>query len=168
MWDFVNRVAKEVGLFTRIEAERQTQEAYVKGTRLQQAYVTRMTDLKAKLDIAKTQDEKKRIQAEMTASDDMFKQNAMPLRSEMQRHEQLIVATFKNRLQPVIQQVARTRRLDIVMYAGPTLAYIKGSSGPWGRSTDITEEVVARAKQVITSSLPLVDSAITNQPAAER
>jgi Skp family chaperone for outer membrane proteins len=162
----VDRVAKDVGLFARMETERATDPTFVKGTRMQQAYVTRMTDLKARLDTARTAEEKKKVQSEIAASDELYRQNALPLRNELQRHEAMVVATFRNRLQSVIQQVARSHRLDLVFYVNPNLAYARSLSGPWGQTTDITEEVAKQAKSVITPALPLIDPALTNHPPA--
>ena len=60
--------------------------------------------------------------------------------------EALVVATFRKRVQPFVTEVARKRRLDIVMYSGPNLFYVRDQ-------VDLTDEVVAKSKAYFAKDL---------------
>jgi Skp family chaperone for outer membrane proteins len=149
----VDRVFKEMGMPQKIEKDRLKLDAYVRGTSLLQAYNTRMGTLKEKMDAAKTQAEKDRIQAQVKASSEQFQQTVAPIQSSLQSYEAAVVATFRRRLQPFVAKVAQKRRADVVMFAGPNLLYVRGKA-------DVTDDVIAACKSFFAKDLPMIDPAL--------
>lgn len=149
----VDRVFKETGMMQKIEKDRQKLDAFVQGSRLQQAYTTRVNGLKQKYDAAKTQADKDKLQAQLKASTEQFQQSIVPIQSALQSYETSVVATFRRRLQPFVAKVAQKRRADLVMYAGPNLLYVRGT-------IDVTDDVIAASKAFFAKDLPLVDPAL--------
>jgi len=149
----MDRVFKDVGMLQKIERERQKTEFYNKGTAMLQAYNTRIKSLKEKMDDAKTQAEKDKLTAQIKASNEMFQQGIQPIQGQMQQFEAGAVATFRKRLQPFINKVAQKRGLDVVVYAGPNILYVRNKS-------DLTEDVVTAAKEFFAKDMPLIDPAL--------
>jgi Skp family chaperone for outer membrane proteins len=146
----VDRVFKEIGLVEKIEADRQKLDAYNRGQALVKAYNTRMSGLKTKLDEAKTQVDKDKIQSQIKSANEMMQQNLAPIQNALQTHEGNVVTTFRRRLQPFVAKVAKKRRVDLVIYAGPSLLYVKSS-------VDITSDVVKASKEFFAKDMPLVE-----------
>jgi len=155
----VDRVVKEVGLVDRIDADRKKLDVYARGQAMVQAYNTRITTLKPKLDEAKTAAEKEKIEAQIRQANEMFQQNIAPIQAALQTHEQNAIATFRRRVQPFIAKVAQKRRADIVI-TGPTVLYANVAK------VDITSDVVEASKALFTKDLPLIDPAFVAKPAA--
>ncbi len=149
----MDRVFKDVGMLQKIEKERQKMEFYNKGTAMVQAYNTRIKSLKEKMDAAKTQVEKDKLTAQIKASNEMFQQGIQPIQGQMQQFESGSVATFRKRLQPFINKVAQKRGIDVVVYAGPNILYVRNKS-------DLTEDVVTAAKEFFAKDMPLIDLAL--------
>ena len=150
----VDRVVKEVGLVERIEADRKKLDVYARGQAMVQAYNSRMSTLKPKLEEAKTQAEKEKVQTQIKQANDQFQQSVGPIQSALQTHEQNAIATFRRRVQPFIAKVAQQRRADIVI-TGPTVLYANVAK------VDITSDVVEASKALFTKDLPLIDPALT-------
>jgi Skp family chaperone for outer membrane proteins len=149
----VDRVFKELGLPQKIEKDRAKLDAYVRGTSLLQAYNTRMNSLKEKLDAAKTQVEKDKIQGQVKAAHEQFQSTVAPIQSALQSYESNVVATFRRRLQPFVAKVAQKRRADIVMVAAPNMLYVRNKA-------DITDDVIAAGKSFFEKEMPLIDPAL--------
>ena len=149
----MDRVFKDVGMLQKIDKERQKTEFYNKGTAMLQAYNTRIKSLKEKMDAAKTSAEKDKLTAQIKASNEMFQQGIQPIQGQMQQFEAGAVATFRKRLQPFINKVAQKRGLDVVVYAGPNILYVRNKS-------DLTEDVVTAAKEFFAKDMPLIDLAL--------
>jgi Skp family chaperone for outer membrane proteins len=149
----MDRVFKDVGMLQKIEKERQKTEFFNKGTAMLQAYNSRIKSLKEKMDAAKTPVEKDKLTAQIKASNELFQQNIQPIQGQMQQFEAGAVATFRKRLQPFINKVAQKRGLDVVVYAGPNILYVRNKS-------DLTEDVVNEAKEFFAKDMPLIDPAL--------
>lgn len=154
----VDRVFKEVGLVEKIEADRQKLEPYNRGQALVKAYNTRMTALKSKLDEAKTQVDKDKIQAQIKSANEMMQVSLAPIQTALQNHEGSVVSTFRRRLQPFVTKVAQKRRVDMVIYAGPSILYVKSN-------VDITSDVIKASKEFFAKSMPLIEAAPSATPA---
>lgn len=150
----MDRVAKEVGLVERIKADREKLDVYKHGEVMVDAYNTRMAALKPKLDEAKTQVEKDKVQAQIKQANEAFQQSLGPVQSALQAHEQSAITTFRRRLQPFIAKVAQQHRADIVIPA-PSVLYANIAK------VDITSDVVEASKAFFTKDIPLIDSAYT-------
>ncbi len=148
----VDKVFKDVGLVEKIEADRQKLDAFNRGQSMVKAYNTRMSSLKSKMDEAKTLADKEKIQSQMKQANEMMQQNLGPIQNALQTHEGNVVTTFRRRLQPFVAKVAQKRRVDLVIYAGPSLLYVKSS-------VDITADVVKASKEFFAKDMPLIDPA---------
>ncbi len=157
----VDKVFKDVGLVQRIEADRKKLDAFNRGKAMVQAYETRMAALKTKLEDAKTTAEKEKIQAQMKTAGEMLQQTLGPIQNTLQNHEANVVATFRRRLQPFIAKVAQKRRVDMVIYAGPSLLYVKSK-------VDITDDVIQASKDFFAKDMPLIETSPAVKPAAPK
>lgn len=151
----MDRVLKDVGLLQKIEKERQSKDFFKRGSSYLQAYNVRMKTLRGKLDEAKTQADRDKIQAQMKASSETFQQTIQPIQAEIQQYEGAVVATFRKRVQPIINNVAQKRGVDVVTYAGPNILYVRNKA-------DMTEDVIKVAKEFFAKDMPLVDPALLN------
>ena len=149
----VDRVFKELGMGQRIEKDRQKLDAYARGTALIQAYNSRVSALKQKLDAAKTDADKEKLMGQIKAANDQFQQSVAPIQSSLQSYEASVVTTFRRRLQPFVAKVAQKGRMDVVMFAGPSLLYVRGKA-------DITDDVIAASKEFFAKDIPLIDPAL--------
>ena len=112
-----------------------------------------MKNLREKLEDAKTPAEREKIQGQMKTSAEMFQQTIQPIQAEMQQYEAAVVATFRKRLQPIINKVAQKRGVDVVTYAGPNILYVRNKA-------DMTDAVIDEAKDFFAKDMPLIDSAL--------
>lgn len=150
----VDRVFKDVGMVQRLEQDRQSLDIYQRGVAMVDAYNVRMKGLRAKLDAAKTSPEKEKIQAQIKSANESLQQTVGPIQGQLQQREAAVLATFRRRLQPFIAKVAQKRRVDVVLFAGPAVAYAKNT-------VDITADVVAAGKNDLSrKEIPLIDSAL--------
>jgi Skp family chaperone for outer membrane proteins len=147
----VDKVFKDVGLIEKIDADRQKLDSFSRGQSLVKAYNVRMTALKAKMEDAKTTAEKEKIQAQIKTANEMMQQSLAPIQSALQTHEGNVVATFRRRLQPFVAKVAKKRRVDLVIYAGPSILYVKST-------VDITADVVKASKEFFAKDMPLIEA----------
>jgi Skp family chaperone for outer membrane proteins len=157
----VARVARETGVLDRMQREERglQDEARERLGKLQQAHVQKVNDLTRKLKSAGSESEKSRIQGEIDSLQEAFQQSVAAARQNLQRHEAQMFATFRKRLMPHVEKVARKRRLDIVLDPATTVLITK-------KTPDITEAVVAEVRDVFLPTQPLIDlSLIETRPA---
>jgi Skp family chaperone for outer membrane proteins len=121
-----------------------------------------MKALKSKLEEAKTTAEKEKINAQIKTAGEMLQQSVGPMQAQLQQFDAAAVGTFRRRIQPFVVKVAQKRRLDLVIYAGPSILYYRNKA-------DITDEVAAAGKSYFSQNLPLIDPALIKaaNPAAE-
>lgn len=157
----VDRVFRDVGMVQKIEKDRQNLPAYVQGTRLLQAYNVRVNSLKQKLEQAKTQADKDKIQAQLKTAAEQFQTSVGPIQAELQTYEAKVLGSFRRRLQPSVARVAQKRHVDIIMYAGPNLLYVRGK-------VDVTDDVIAESKAFFAKDMPLIEPAAPSGQAGSR
>lgn len=149
----MERVIKETGVLQRVQQERESLAPYTKGSSLLNGYKVRMKSLQEKLQAAKTQADKEKIQAQIKSTNELFQQQITPLQAEIQQHEAAVVGTFRRRIQPFIAQVAQKRGQDVVMFSGPHIAYIRARA-------DLSDDVVRASKEYFAKEKSLVDPAL--------
>jgi Skp family chaperone for outer membrane proteins len=121
----VDRVFKDVGMVNKIEADRKQLDAFNRGTAMLQAYNKRMADLNKKLETA-TPADKDKTQAQIRATNEAFQKSIGPIQNELQMHENLVISSFRRRLQPFVARVSgKHSGLDVVMYAGANILYMR-------------------------------------------
>ena len=156
----VDRVFKDLGMVQRLDQDRQKLDVYQRGVAMVDAYNVRMRALKSKLETTKTEVEKEKIQSQMKSATETVQQSVAPIQSQLQARETAVMSTFRRRLQPLIAKVAQKRRVDVVLFASPSVVYVKST-------VDLTDDVVAAGKEFFAKKdLPLVDPALTGNPAA--
>lgn len=153
-----DRLFKEVGVAQKVEKARQDMDAFKKGTSMLQAYNARIKTLKSKLAEAKTTADKEKIEAQIKTAGEMLQQTVGPMQAQLQQFDAGAVGTFRRRIQPFVVKVAQKRRLDLVVYAGPSVLYYRNKA-------DITDEVVAASKSYFSQNLPLIDPALARPQA---
>jgi Skp family chaperone for outer membrane proteins len=156
----VNRVARDVKIYERIaQADKAHQEQAVANlTQLQQAHAKRMEEFNKRLKAAPAE-AKDGIRAEMEAAQSAFQEKTGAIRQEVQRHQALMIATFRKRLQPFIDETARKRKLDVVLDPTVGLTYVRSRS-------DITDAVIKKCRSYFSQNLPLIDPQLAQQAAA--
>ncbi len=157
----IDRVFKELGMQQKIEKERAKLEPFIKGSALLTAYNTRMNGLKEKLDNARTPVDREKIQSQVKAANAQFQEALAPIQSALQSFESGVVATFRRRLQPAVAKAAQKRRVDVVLYSGPSVLYVRNKA-------DITDDVIKEAKSAFEKDYPLIDPALGGKPSPRR
>ncbi len=157
----VARVARETGVLERMHRESRhlQEEARERLGKLQQAHLQKIDDLNRKLKSAGSESEKKRVQGEIESQQEAFQQSLTAARQSLQRHEAQMFATFRKRLMPHVEKIARKRRLDIVI--DPTTTVLVTPKAP-----DITAAVVDAVREIFVPSLPLVDVSLLESRSA--
>lgn len=153
-----DRLFKALGAAQKLEKARQEMDAFKKGSTLLEAYNIRVKTLRGKLAEAKTTAEKEKIEGQIKSAAEMLQQSVGPMQAQLQAFDANAVATFRRRVQPFIVKVAQKRRLDVVVYAGPSVLYYRNKA-------DITEEVAEAARSLFAQNLPVVDPAISSRQA---
>ncbi len=140
----VARVARETGVLERMHRESRhlQEEARERLGKLQQAHLQKIDDLNRKLKSAGSESEKKRVQGEIESQQEAFQQSLTAARQSLQRHEAQMFATFRKRLMPHVEKIARKRRLDIVI--DPTTTVLVTPKAP-----DITAAVVDAVREIL-------------------
>lgn len=157
----IDRVFKELGMPQKIEKDRAKLEPFIKGSALLQAYNTRMNGLKEKLDDARTQADREKIQAQVKSANAQFQESLAPIQSSLQSYEAGVVATFRRRLQPFVAKAAQKRRVDVVLYSGPNVLYVRNKA-------DITDDVIKESKAMFEKEMPLIDPALGGKSAPRK
>lgn len=145
-----DRLFKELGVSQKLEKARQDMEAFKRGTSLLDAYNVRVKALRAKLADATTAAEKEKIESQIKNASEQLQQSVGPMQAQVQAYDANAVATFRRRVQPFIVKVAQKKRLDLVIYAGPSVLYYRNKA-------DITSDVADAARSFFSQNLPLVE-----------
>lgn len=153
----MDRVFKDVGVLQKIDKERQKKDFYVKGNSLLQAHKFRLKTLQEKLDATKAETEKDKIGSQIRQANERIQQDIQPIQAAMQQFEAGAVTTFRQRLQPFINQIAQKRGVDVVIYKGPNVLF-------YGNKADLTADVTKAAKEFFAKDMPLIDPALGAVP----
>jgi len=134
-------VAKGVGVDeTIIEDTREWQEmATGKVKKLQEQFDERGSSLRASLESAETDAEKEKAQEEMQEVTQEFYRQTAVVRGRLRKHRRDVVRTFRLRLEPFITQVARKKRLWLVLERSGRILYSRAQ-------IDITDDVIEKAR----------------------
>ncbi len=156
-----DQLFKALGTAQKLEKARQDMDAFKRGTALLDAYNVRVKNLRSKLADAKTSVEKDKIESQIKSATDQLQQTVGPMQAQVQAFDANAVATFRRRVQPFIVKVAQKRRLDLVIYAGPSVLYYRNK-------TDITDDVAEAARGFFAQNLPLVEPTAPRAPGVTR
>lgn len=154
----VAKVARATHVLERMaKADRQRQEeAYAKVVRLQQSHNQRMSELNRKLKSTAGED-RASIQGEIESTQETLQQNLAIIRQDLQRHQAQMFATFRKRLMPYIDAVAKKQKLDVILDPSNVVLFTK-------RAPDITEDVIESCENAFGADQPLIDPSLIETP----
>jgi|GEM_PF-1168309 len=137
----VTRLTTELGIKSRLTADAKgwEQEAREELAKLQQDFAAQRDRFRERLAQAATEKERTNIQLEFNEVTARFQQEARAIRDRLTEHGKEAFLELRARLQPSIDEVARDRRLWMVLDRSAGVLYAV-------RQTDITDEVIKRAR----------------------
>ena len=160
----LGRLARLVGMDARITDDaRETQRrAAAEINRLEQAATAQAQPIAKKLKTANDAD-KEQLNAQFGEIQKKFQEDVNAVRAKAQRHRDLVILSFRHRVQSFVDQVAQKRRLDLVMDPTANVLYISKT-----RHVDITEDVAEKCRSLFSATPPLIDEKLLSQAATER
>lgn len=147
----VTRVARETGVAARIDREfrARQQQAIDRATELQKDQAPRINELARKVN-AVSGTEKAMLQDELAKAREELEYGINEIKRDLQNHQSRLWMTFRKRLQPYIETVARKRKLDVVMDPSASVVYVRST-------VDITASVIDSCRDYFTAAMPLLD-----------
>jgi Skp family chaperone for outer membrane proteins len=156
----IGAVARGVGMDARItEENRRVQEALTQKVRKLQADANPVVEALSKQIETASGAKKEELRTSLADNQKRFQDDVGKARSDAQRHMLRVTATFRRRIQPVIDRVARKRGLDLVIEPGGS--YVRPP-----KRVNITDEVIAGSKPLFKSNPPLIDESLLATPVA--
>jgi len=156
----MNQVVIGLGIQNRIQDDdkRQQNESFVRLDALKEKLRVRLDPLNAQLDRATDEATKNKIKDQVVIVRREFQESAERIAQEYQRRREDLRRNIRAKIDPAIRDVARSRRLDVIIDA-------EGGRGIFyaHKRADVTSEVVAAVRKAHnTEELMAVD-----QPSAE-
>ena len=158
----LGRIAEEVGIEDKIveDAEEWRDAAGVDLKELRDQYSALGKGIKDKALEAETEDEKLALQKDLNDATRQYYTETAKLRARVNKHQQAVLRTFRMRLDPFITEVARKRRVWLVLDRSARLVYATAQ-------IDITDEVTEKAMPFFAEQQDLVDAELTAEDVAE-
>jgi Skp family chaperone for outer membrane proteins len=137
----VSRLATELGIRDRITADAREWETDARTDlkEIQQKFTEQSTSLRAQLAAAASDAEKEAIQKEFRAATAELQKESAAIRERLAVHGKEVFTEFRSRLQPFIDEVARRKRVWMVLDRSSGVLYAI-------RQIDITDDVVRQAR----------------------
>jgi Skp family chaperone for outer membrane proteins len=156
----VGRVTRALGIESQVTTEAKEWEAraLAEAKRLQQDFDEQTATLRRRMDEAGTAAEKEALQKEMRAANVTLQRDTGAVRERLNAHNREMLSSFRSRLQPFVDRVARRKHLWMILDRGVGVVYA-------GRQVDVTDEVVQAAKGGFDKE-PLLPE--TNRPPATK
>ncbi len=107
--------------------------------------------MKAEFDAATSNEQKIELKKQMNSMSREYSARILKIKGGVQQHQQRILLTFRKRLNPFITQVARKRKLWIVLDNSARLVYST-------KQVDITDAVVGEAQDLFDKQDSLLDA----------
>ena len=149
----LDRVFKDLGVAQKIERAHQKLPVFTKATQMLEAYKVRVKGLQEKMAEAKTQADKDKIAAQLKSADEQFSQTIAPMQNELQRFDNLAVASFRKRISTFVDQVALKKGVDVILMNGPNVGY-------YNPKVELTSDVTEAAREFFSKDMPLIDPAL--------
>lgn len=148
------RVARAVGMDKRFAEDNRTVQmrAAQRMSQYEAEAGDRIRALTKQMDAA-SGTEKERLRRELQDAEKQFRDNVATVRLEVQRHRDQLMRTFRERIRPAVEKIARKRRLDVVLDPGSGVSYVNPKA-----KVDITEDVIEACRPIFTKDLPLISS----------
>ena len=158
----LGRVAEEVGVEERIidDAQQWRDTAGADLKKLKDQYKTLGQDIRAKADEAETDEEKAALKKDLTETVREYYSHSGRVRTRVRRHQQAVLKTFRKRVDPFVTEVARKRRLWLVLDRSARLVYATAK-------VDITDDVIEKAEPFFAKEMDLIDVELTEDDLVE-
>lgn len=158
----LGRVAEEVGVEERIidDAQQWRDTAGSDLKKLKDQYKTLGQDIRAKADEAETDEEKAALKKDLTETVREYYSHSGRVRTRVRRHQQAVLKTFRKRVDPFVTEVARKRRLWLVLDRSARLVYATAK-------VDITDDVIEKAEPFFAKEMDLIDVELTEDDLVE-
>ena len=155
-------VARGVGMGDRIGKDSELWRSRAAGglQALQSRYGAQSKDLRATLAAATEEEEQARLRRELGETTGKYREEADAIRTEMRNHQRDVLETFRRRLQPFISEVARERRLRVILERRGNVAYALAR-------VDVTADVIEKSRAFFEQQSTLVDVDAPEAPVAE-
>ena len=143
------RVATEVGFEERLELDnlRLRNEAASKSQELLAEFQETRTAVQEEMAATGSEDEKAALRTDLAEKQRRLEGSLLQMRRDVIRQGQQQVAAFRSRLGPIISDIARKKRLDVVVDASSSaMLYCN-------RKVDMTAEVIDAAKKVFAGEM---------------
>lgn len=149
----LGRVASELGVEQSVveDAQKWREAAMDDFKRLRDEYQLLGKGVQSKAAEAQTEEEKLALRKAMTEATRAYYESSAEVRERVRKHEQQVLRTFRERLDPFVREVARHRRLWLVLDRSARLVYST-------TQIDITDDVIRRAAHSFETMTGLVDS----------
>ena len=148
----LGRAAEELGVEQKIIEDAQAWRETAAGdfNKLKEEYRAFGKGIQAKAADVETEEEKIALKKDLTQATREYYKSSAEVRSRVRKHQQLVLRTFRSRLDPFIAEVSRKRRLWLVLDRSARLVYATSR-------IDITDEVVAAAMSTFEMQTSLID-----------
>ena len=106
--------------------------------------------MKSEFDEATSADQKTELKKQMNTMSREYSARVLEIKGGVQQHQQKVLLTFRKRLNPFITEVARKRKLWIVLDNSARLVYST-------KQVDVTDAVVEAARELFDKQEGLLD-----------
>jgi Skp family chaperone for outer membrane proteins len=154
----LGRVASELGVEQKIieDAQKWRENAAEDFQKLKNEYQALGKGVQAKAAEAQSEEAKKALRQEVTEATKEYYESSAKVRARVARHQQEVLQTFRNRLDPFVREVSRKRRLWLVLDRSARLVYATSK-------IDITDDVIEKAKPTFVEQTELLDEDLTEK-----
>ena len=148
------RVARSLGVAERMNTDDRAfqEDAFDRMTKLQKEKAPRINELSRKAKNA-TGSEKSLLEANFEEAQNELQLQINTIKGEAQRHQNQMVVTFRKRLQPHVEAIARKKKMDVILDPNAGVIYARSP-------IDVTDLVIAAARDSFPAGLPLIDPAL--------
>jgi Skp family chaperone for outer membrane proteins len=154
----LGRVASELGVEQKIveDAQKWRENAAEDFQKLKAEYQTLGKGVQAKAAGAQSDEAKLALRQEVTEATKDYYESSAKVRARVAKHQQEVLQTFRNRLDPFVREVSRKRRLWLGLDQSARLVYATSK-------IDITDEVIKKAKPTFAEQTDLIDEELSEK-----
>jgi len=158
----LGRAAGELGVEQRIIEDAQNRREAAAGDfrKLKEEYQAVGKGIQARAAEGASDEEKMVLRKDLTEATREYYKSSAEVRERVRLHEQAVLRTFRDRIDPFISEVSRKRRLWLVLDRSARLVYATSR-------IDITDDVIARAKPFFEKETSLLNEESTEENLSE-
>ncbi len=151
----MDQAFKELGVAERLVQELNARDnaARARFAEIQKQAVAEEKKLLAAFKDSANDDEKARIQQDLTALQARFQKSRNAIAGDIQRFQRDVVVTFRERIRPHVQKAAGKKRVDIVIEPGQVYQIMNNA-------VNLSAETIDAARGDFPPEQPLIDEAL--------